>query len=135
MFDTHCHLNFKDFKNDGHDIAKKCLKERIGLITVGSQYSTSLRAVEFANKYPQEHVYAAVGIHPTQVIDKVIDDRESGVKFKSRAELFEKNKYQKLVQQDKVVAIGEVGLDYHFIDDQSKDERLETIDLEKKRVN
>lgn len=94
LIDTHAHLNFRDFKDDAADVARRSLAGGVWMINVGSQYSTSKRAVEMAEKYP-EGVYAAIGLHPIHVQDG-----------------FEYEKYKKLAESKKVVAIGEIGLDY-----------------------
>ncbi|MEO0084243.1 MAG: TatD family hydrolase, partial [candidate division WOR-3 bacterium] len=65
LIDTHCHLNFKAFKDDADKIIQETLKENIQMIIVGTQYETSARAVEYAARY--DGVYAAVGLHPVQL--------------------------------------------------------------------
>jgi len=95
LIDTHAHINFKDFKGDGHKVIKKSLKEKVWIINSGSQYSTSKRAVKYAEKY-KKGVYAVVGLHP----------------FYVSSETFDEEKYRKLLESPKVVAIGEIGLDY-----------------------
>ena len=66
LIDTHAHVNFNTYKDDGDEVIKRTLKENIWLINVGAQYSTSQRAVQYAEKY-NEGVYAAVGIHPSHI--------------------------------------------------------------------
>lgn len=106
IIDTHAHINFKSFKEDGNVIIKKCLKENVWIINVGSETRTSQRAINYAQKY-EEGVYAAVGLHPIHLfpIESLGD--------KNNVEEFDYKKYLELAQQEKVVAIGEVGLDYH----------------------
>jgi len=94
LIDTHAHVNFKDFKNDANEVIQRSLDNNVWMINVGSQYATSKRAVEMAEKYP-EGVYAAIGLHPIH----------SG-------EEFSYEKYKDLAKSKKVVAIGEIGLDY-----------------------
>jgi TatD DNase family protein len=116
LFDTHCHINFISFKEDGEEIIANFLKENYALIIVGSQESTSLRAVEYANKF--EHgVYAAVGLHPIDLMEEseetVLIDGQPYT-FKNRYEEFDYQKYKEMtLSSDKVKAIGEVGLDYY----------------------
>lgn len=95
LFDTHAHLNFNVYKEDSPKVLQRSLDGGVWMINVGSQYSTSKRAVEMAEKY-REGVYAAVGLHPIHV----------------REEEFDYEKYKELAKSKKVVAIGEVGLDY-----------------------
>lgn len=97
IIDTHCHLDFKDFDPDRDAVlerAKAAGVERI--INIGSSIEGSRRSVALAQKY--DMVYASVGVHP--------HDAKS-VTPEVLAEL------KKLAVSDKVVAIGEVGLDYY----------------------
>jgi len=112
LIDTHCHLNFGAFKRDAHEIAKECLEKNVWMINVGSQSTTSQRAVDFAQEFPQG-VYAAVGLHPSHLFEMEVSEEE--IEFESRAEEFDYDFYKKLASSDKVVAIGESGLDYHFM--------------------
>lgn len=95
FFDTHTHANFNAFKNDSQEVIERALKNNVWLVNVGSQASTSKRAVKMAQNY-QEGVYAAVGLHPSHLEDESFDE-----KF-----------YLELAKNVKVVAIGECGLDY-----------------------
>jgi len=122
LIDTHSHLNFNAFKNDADKVIKRALDNDIWLINVGSQYDTSKRAVEIAEKYP-EGVYAAIGLHPLHLESRKIDETETGslLGFKSKAEEFDYKKYKELASsaiskqaKSKVVAIGEIGLDYYW---------------------
>ncbi len=94
IIDTHAHLNFNAYKNDADEVIRRSLDNGVWMINVGSQYSTSKRAVEMAEKYP-EGVYAAIGLHPIYAQDG-----------------FNSEEYKKLTNFKKVVAIGEIGLDY-----------------------
>ena len=66
LIDSHAHINFNIFQDDGDEVIKRTLKENIWLINIGAQYSTSRRAVQYAEKY-KEGVYAAVGLHPSHI--------------------------------------------------------------------
>ncbi|MDO8529116.1 MAG: TatD family hydrolase [bacterium] len=158
LIDTHAHLNFNAFKNDADETAKRALEKNIWMINVGSQYSTSERAVLMAEKYSKEvyphtknildkagdkiisssnnhndfgvGVYAAIGLHPIHLTEqkwqeKVDDDEEFEVI--SRAEEFDAEKYRKLAESKKVVAIGETGLDY-FHSDGNKEQQKEALE-------
>jgi len=113
LIDTHAHLNFAAFKDDADKIINQCLKNDMWIINVGSQYSTSKRAVEIGEEYP-EGVYAAIGLHPIHAIPHKIDVNEVNPSFKSEPEKFNADEYRKLAKSKKVVAIGEVGLDYSY---------------------
>lgn len=111
FFDTHAHLNFNTFKNDTDKIIKECLDKDIWVVNIGSQYDTSKTAVEIADKY-EKGIYASIGIHPIHLSQTELDEEE--IYFKSREEKFNKEKYRKLLGE-KVVAVGEIGLDYFHI--------------------
>jgi TatD DNase family protein len=109
LIDTHAHLNFNAFKGDFEEVIKKCTDEKVGVINVGSEYKTSKRAVEMAEKF--EGLWAVVGLHPGHLSEHEIDDGE-GNWIKSAVEKFDREKYLELAKSEKVVAIGEIGLDY-----------------------
>lgn len=94
LIDTHAHLNFNAFKHDFDEVIKRSLAKDIWMINVGSDYETSKKAKEIAEKY--NGVFTAVGLHPIHAKD----------------ENFDKEKYKELANSNKVVAIGEIGLDY-----------------------
>lgn len=131
LIDTHAHLNFSAFKDDADETAKRALDNDVWLINVGSQYSTSRRAVLMAEKY-QEGVFAAVGIHPVHLSELIykdkVDDNEE-VEFYPRVEEFDAEKYLELAKSKKVVAIGEIGLDY-FHNSENKENQKETFSLQ-----
>lgn len=79
-------------------------------VVVGSQFSTSQRAVALAESKPNE-LFAAVGLHPVHLFSMNII--EEGMPFVTRKEVFEPEKYRAALKSKSVVAIGECGLDYH----------------------
>lgn len=93
-FDIHSHLNFKDFDVDREEIIAKLQQENIWINTVGTDLLTSQEAVALAEKY--ENLFATIGLHPKDEPTKTFDEKE----------------FEKLVAHEKVVAIGETGLDY-----------------------
>ncbi len=113
LIDTHAHVNFSAFKEDGKEVLQRCLDNEIEVINVGSQWSTSQRAVEIAEQY-KEGVYAAVGLHPIHLYQMEVDENED-IHFISRAEKFDYDKYKELALHPKVVAIGEMGIDYFHL--------------------
>lgn len=115
LIDTHAHLNFNAYKNDLTEVINRSLGNNVWMINVGSQYSTSKRAVEIAQKYP-EGVYAAVGLHPIHLSDGIFKtkiDKEE-IEFETKKEEFSCEKYRELARSKKVVAIGEIGFDYWY---------------------
>jgi TatD DNase family protein len=123
LIDTHAHVNFNAYAEDSEEVIQRALKEKTWLINVGSQLSTSRRAVEFAEKFPHG-VFAAVGLHPVhlkeQIVHEEVDPLEE-FEFKTRPEIFDYEEYKKLAQDSKVVAIGEVGLDYFHLPEVNKE--------------
>jgi len=74
--------------------------------------------IEIANKYNQG-VYAVVGLHPIHLYEMEIDEFEQNLNFRSRAEKFDYEKYAELLENPKVVGVGEMGIDYfHLPNDQ-----------------
>ncbi len=113
LIDTHCHINFSMFRDDVDEVIRRSLSENVWMVMVGSECKTSRRALDLANKY-EKGLYAAVGLHPSNLIDKQWE--EDGVSHSSQAENFNYEIYEKLGQLEKVVAIGEIGLDYYRLD-------------------
>jgi len=112
LIDTHAHLNFNAYKDDVDEVIKRSLANDVWMINVGSQYSTSKKAVEIAEKYPNG-IYAAVGLHPIHAGD----GSKNGHSFPpsllgSKSSVFDYDKFKELAGLPKVVAIGEIGLDY-----------------------
>ena len=125
--DIHCHINFKAYKDDGEEVIRRALDNYTWLINVGSQDTTSLRAIEIAHKYP-EGVYACIGLHPIHLEESFHDEEETGgPAFKSRAEIFDKERYLEMARDPKVVAIGECGLDYYHTSSESIEKQKEVF--------
>src|SRR5512142_3206125 len=124
--DTHCHLDSDIYARDLDIVVKHALDEGVWIVTLGSDYETSKRAVEIAERYP-EGVYAAVGLHPSKVGGDVAADDK----------LIDMTKFAELAAHPKVVALGETGLDYHDLptDKRSDPERLsDRIKANQKKV-
>ena len=115
IFDTHSHINFNAYKNDADEVIRRSLVNDVWMINIGSQYETSKKAMEIAEKY-EKGVYAAIGLHPINLetglvkIKKDLEEIESQV----REEDFDYKKYKELARSKRVVAIGEIGLDYYW---------------------
>jgi len=119
--DTHCHLNFKEFKDDADEVIAHSLAADTALILVSSEIKTSERAVTYADKY-EAGVYAAIGLHPIHLENILAENHnvDGDYKFETRAEEFNYQAYFDLAKGNKkVVAIGEIGLDYFHIDKSS----------------
>lgn len=98
LIDTHAHLDFPDYKNDRAEVIERARNNGVDIIiNVGSSLEGSFASVDLSNRY--DCIYAACGIHPHDAQKVLKEDIE-----KIR-ELIENN--------NKVVAIGEVGLDFY----------------------
>jgi TatD DNase family protein len=107
LIDTHCHLTFEPLVEDVPGVVERSRAAGVtGWITVGTDLEDSRRAIELAGLY--ENMYATVGIHPHEA--KAGDAN-------ARADL------KHLAQQEKVVAIGETGLDFHYNFSKQPDQR------------
>ncbi len=96
LTDTHCHLDFKDFESDRNEVIKRSREEGVGLIVnVGSSLRGTRASIEIAEK--NDFIYAAAGIHPHEADSVTEKDLEE---------------FRGFLDRDKVVAIGEIGLDY-----------------------
>ena len=101
FFDSHSHYNDNAYDEDRENILKAIFDEGVTkTVTIGYNVEKSQKAVELAEKY--DFVYAAVGIHPSD-IEKDEDRILKQIK-----------KIKKLASNKKVVAIGEIGLDYYW---------------------
>ncbi len=129
-FDVHSHLNFSAYDTDRGEVIGRMQEAGVGTITVGTQYDTSKTAVELAEKY--ENIYATVGVHPIHTSASHHDVEELGggqsaKAFTSRGEVPDIAAYKILAQHPKVVAIGEVGLDYYHHDENLADVQVKTF--------
>lgn len=98
IFDTHAHYDDDSFDEDRFELLDEVFKSGVcGIINCGCTVESSKKSIEFAEKYSQ--IYAAVGIHPQNAAEESEDALEQ---------------IEKIATQKKVVAIGEIGLDYHY---------------------
>lgn len=98
IFDTHAHYDDGQFEKDRGEILASMPELGVGtIVNVSATYESCARAVQLAKEYP--YVYAAVGIHPDEVGTM---DEERFAQMK------------KLYAEEKVVAVGEIGLDYYW---------------------
>ena len=99
LIDTHCHLEMAQFDSDREDVIKRARGAGLeAMITVGSDMAGNALAQKLADEY--DFIYRSVGLHPHEAKD------------------FSEDVYRKLSEwasHKKVVAIGETGLDYHYM--------------------
>jgi len=127
LIDTHAHVNFNNFKEDSDQVIQNALSEKVWMINVGAEYKTSRRALEIANKY-ERGVYAAVGLHPLHLFSS--QAKGEGYDFPTRDEEFNYDAYENLASFEKVVAIGEIGLDYYNIDPKLDTQEVKKVQKE-----
>lgn len=98
LFDTHAHLNAVQFEEDLEEVIERATSEDVShIVVVGFDHETIKRAMELIEQY--DMIYAAIGWHPVDAIDMTEEDL---------------NWIRELSQHPKVVAIGEMGLDYYW---------------------
>jgi TatD DNase family protein len=96
--DTHCHIHFDDYLSDAEQVVTDAAASKVKkMICVGVSLEDSQKAVDFAYKY--ENIWASVGAHPHDGADFL--DHPNAVEL-----------LNKLSKNPKVVAVGEIGLDY-----------------------
>src|SRR3989344_4774731 len=119
--DNHAHLNFRAFDADYKEAIKLAQEAGVAIINVGTQKDTSKRAVEIAE---EAACFAIVGLHPVHTSKSFHDEKEigeGGKEFTSRGEIFDYEYYKKLGTHPKVVGIGECGLDYFRLEEDTKE--------------
>jgi TatD DNase family protein len=108
MIDIHAHLCFPEFEKDIDEVIEHCKKELTAVIASSARYKEGLGVLELSKKYPG-FIYPSLGYHPTE-----------GTNHQGVIELIKKN-------SDKIVSVGEVGLDYHWEKNQEKREAQKEI--------
>ncbi len=104
IFDTHCHLNSEELLACVDDIIREAQKVGVTkFLVIGWDKNSSELAVKLAEQY--DFVYAAIGFHPCDIEELSDEDYE---------------KTMALYKHPKVVAIGEIGLDYHWVKEPEK---------------
>ncbi|MGC9610790.1 MAG: TatD family hydrolase [Minisyncoccia bacterium] len=135
FFDAHTHVNLAAFKDDYRETVNRALAAGAGMVNVGTQKDTSLRAVEIAREFRDMPVFAAVGLHPIHTGKSFHDTEELGngeaaKAFNGRGEIFDYEYYKKLALDSKVIALGECGLDYFRVENKEAKEKQKTAFLE-----
>jgi len=102
MIDIHAHLCWKSYDKDLDKIIAKCREELSGVIASSARYDEGLKVLSLAEKHPG-FIFPSIGFHPV----------EGGKNPENIMELINENK-------DKIVSVGEVGLDYHWEKDTEK---------------
>src|SRR3989454_3292626 len=99
LIETHAHLDYPDFASDLDDVLRRATEAGVTrILTIGTSVESSRRAIELAEKYP--NVFAVIGVHPT---------------YAQEAEEDVITPLRELAKNPRVVAFGEIGLDYHHL--------------------
>lgn len=108
MIDTHAHINFEDYQNNFEEVLQDIRNSDVSIVIIpGVEPSTFEEIKTFCNKY--EMLYGTVGVHPSE--------------FQTYNSDIEKHIYEYL-KNDKIVAIGEIGLDYHYGADTKEEQKI-----------
>ena len=112
IFDSHAHYDDEQFKEDLNALLSSFPEEGIcGCITCGTDTKNAKATIDLCEKYP--FMYAAVGLHPLNIED---EENENYIDF-----------FRSLASHEKVVAIGEIGLDYHY-DSAPREKQIEVLE-------
>lgn len=123
IFESHAHYDDERFDSDRVELLSLMPKKNIGrIINVGSTLESSRRSIELSLEY--DYVYAAIGVHPSDI--SCLDEEENGLEWL----------YNTAKKEKKVVAIGEIGLDYYWdkeeqIQKKQRQRFLEQLDIAK----
>lgn len=98
--DTHCHLDFDQYDEDRDDVLQECADRMAAVVNVGTNLERNEASIDMARDH--SFVHATMGLHPTYIKD------------------LEEDEVDRIVQQirnhqDEIVAVGEIGLDYHHV--------------------
>ena len=95
IFDSHCHPQFPQYDTDREAMIQRAREAGISMICIGTDLVTSKQAIELAQQH--QNIWATVGLHPNDNL----------------SETFDLAVYEELLKMPKVVAMGEIGLDYY----------------------
>jgi TatD DNase family protein len=125
FIDSHAHIHDEKFDIDRENVIKRFFDSGgENIITIGTNEQSSNQAVKLAQKY--KNIYATIGLHPLHLFECNNCGEEEQLNEK-----FDYQKYFELSKKNEVVAIGEVGLDYHHF---SENDDIEKIKKEQRRV-
>ena len=102
MIDTHCHIQDRQYDVDRNEIIKRARENNVSMICVGTDFKMSQKAIALAELH--NDIWASIGLHPNDNLGEVYDQSQ----------------YKSLAQHPKVIAIGEIGLDYYRTVDEEK---------------
>jgi len=100
LIDSHCHLDNERFNEDRDEVLARIKEDLEIAVNIGYDLESSKRSIELAERY--DYIYAVAGVHPTDI---------GGYTDEVEAQL------EEMVKHPKVLAVGEIGLDYHWMTD------------------
>ncbi len=106
LYDSHVHINLTQYDENRDRIINTCKDKLDFMVNIGIDEKSSEKSISYSYKY--DFIYATVGIHPTNI-------NEYSEKLEERL--------LKMGKEEKVVAIGEIGLDYHWMKDPKKKQK------------
>ncbi|QQG42579.1 MAG: TatD family hydrolase [Candidatus Giovannonibacteria bacterium] len=109
LIDVHTHAQFSAFDGDRDAVIRRALDAGIWMVNIGTDWRMSEAAVGLAHKY-EPGVFATAGLHPTEIREE-----------------FNYDFYKKLAADSKIVAIGECGLDYYRLTEETKEKQKEVF--------
>jgi len=113
IIDIHCHLTFKEYEADRADVIEDARAILKGVVTSGVEPEDARKALELAESY-SDFIFVSLGLHPIHVVEKT--DHEI-------------SDYEEFISDNRarIVGIGEIGLDYHWIRDPLKIKRTKNV--------
>jgi TatD DNase family protein len=119
LIDSHSHLQFSAFDKDRQEVIGRMREKNISTIIIGGNLEESQEAIALAEK---NDFFVSIGLHPIHVEE--INDNSQGI---VPAEDFDVDKFSQLLKNPRVVGIGECGLDYFHVQDESKKKEQKEI--------
>ena len=115
IFDSHAHYNSRQFDSDREQLLGWTLQEKgvVGIVNMGSDLESCYATLELARRY--DYIWGGVGIHPEDALDLPEDWL---------------GQIQEMLKEPKIVAVGEIGLDYHWLDACPKDRQQEVFAIQ-----
>lgn len=120
IIDSHCHLQMAQYDKDREEVIKRALEKGVSVICVGMDLETSKQAIELAQKndpvklpngnHGAGGMWATVGLHPNDISENFIN-----------------SSYEHIIKHPKVVAVGEVGLDYYRTPEPEKQKQQKEV--------
>ncbi len=112
IIDTHAHLNHPLFNKDRQNVIKRCSTNDVWVINVGTNIKTSKEVVILAEE--NRNLFAVIGLHPINLETGVLKEKYKKLNEEKIESIFNYEEYKKIADSEKVIAIGEIGLDYYW---------------------